>query len=41
MATGRPSFEELEAAGPDGLVRDLTDTDAVMEILTGSVVVPP
>jgi phosphoglycolate phosphatase len=35
VATGRPAYEELSAAEPDALLRDLADTDAVVEVLTG------
>lgn len=33
VATGRPTFAELKAAGPDALFRDLTDADAVGTLL--------
>ncbi|MDQ4133693.1 MAG: haloacid dehalogenase-like hydrolase [Actinomycetota bacterium] len=35
VATGRASLEELEALEPDVVLADLSDTDAVVRILTG------
>ena len=36
VATGRASREELDAAGADLVVNDLSDTDAVVSLLVGS-----
>ncbi|HEY5246779.1 MAG TPA: haloacid dehalogenase-like hydrolase [Acidimicrobiales bacterium] len=33
VASGRPSYDELAALGPDALLPDLTDTDAVVRLL--------
>jgi len=33
VATGRPSLAELEAAAPDGLLPDLSDTDRALALL--------
>jgi phosphoglycolate phosphatase len=33
VASGRPSYDELAALGPDALLADLTDTDAVVRLL--------
>jgi phosphoglycolate phosphatase-like HAD superfamily hydrolase len=35
VATGRPTIDELEPLGADALLADLTDTEAVVALLTG------
>ncbi|HEY8770513.1 MAG TPA: HAD hydrolase-like protein, partial [Thermoleophilaceae bacterium] len=36
VATGFSSYEELEAAGPDAVLRDLSDTESALRAITAS-----